>query len=62
MAGVTRWQYLTLEAVTDGRGSFQERLNQFGEHGWEVVGFADVLDERHAEMRYPIVILKRPIE
>jgi hypothetical protein len=61
MAGVQRWEYLTLEALTDGRGMFVDRLNELGRHGWEAVGFADILDERHVEVRYPVIILKRPL-
>lgn len=30
MPGIQRWEYLTLEAVTDGRGLFADRLNELG--------------------------------
>jgi hypothetical protein len=61
MAEVQLWEYLTLEAVTDGRGLFADRLNELGMNGWEAVGFADILDERHVDVRYPILVMKRPI-
>ena len=60
MPGIQRWEYLTLEAVTDGRGLFADRLNELGAHGWEAVGFADIVDDRHPDVRYPIILLKRP--
>jgi hypothetical protein len=62
MAGVQRWEYLTLEAMTDGRGLFADRLNELGANGWEAVGFGNVIDERHVDVRYPVLILKRPLD
>jgi hypothetical protein len=60
MTDTTRWEYLTLDAYTDGKGGFQARLNSLGSHGWEAVGFAEVPDARNVEVRYPVIIMKRP--
>jgi hypothetical protein len=61
MADPQRWEYLTLEAITDGRGLFADRLNELGEYGWEAVGFAEIIDERHTDVRYPVMVLKRSL-
>ena len=61
MTDTTQWEYMTLEAYTDGKGSLQNRLNALGTHGWEAVGFAEIPDMRNLEVRYPIIILKRAL-
>ncbi len=61
MSEPNQWEYRVLTVGTFFKGvkdaDFEEYLNQFGEEGWELVGFRTIENSNQAQ-----AVFKRPLD
>lgn len=54
-----RWEYNRVSALTNDANSLTDALNDLGQYGWEVVGFASA--DKTLGLNAIMAILKRPV-